>query len=82
MNIHLTPKLEKFVRAQVGPGSYNNASEVMRAVVRLFMQHEEERAHKLTRLRAPVKEGEDAIAAGDVTVLANDREIDAFFRKL
>ncbi|MDX2221650.1 MAG: type II toxin-antitoxin system ParD family antitoxin [Rhodospirillaceae bacterium] len=82
MNIHLTPKLEKFVRSKVGSGLYNNASEVMRAAVRLLMQHEEERAQKLKRLRALIKEGDDAVAAGDVTVLANDREIDAFFRKL
>jgi hypothetical protein len=46
------------------------------------MQQEEERKQKLKRLRALIKEGDQAIAAGDVTVLANDQEIDAFFRSL
>lgn len=36
MNVSLTPELEKFVRARVASGLYNNASEVVREALRLL----------------------------------------------
>ncbi|MDX2143605.1 MAG: type II toxin-antitoxin system ParD family antitoxin [Rhodospirillaceae bacterium] len=82
MNIHLTGKLEKFVRAKVESGDYNNASEVMRDAVRLLMNADEERAAKLKRLRKGIAEGRKAIAEGRVTTFRTPAEIDDFFRTL
>lgn len=38
MNVSLTPELEAFVRAKVGTGTYNNASEVVREALRLLRE--------------------------------------------
>ena len=46
----------KFVEAQVSEGRYDNASDVMRAALRLL----EEREVRLNALRAALIEGEDS----------------------
>ena len=46
----------KFVEAQVSEGRYDNASDVMRAALRLLEEHEA----RLTALRAALIEGEDS----------------------
>jgi antitoxin ParD1/3/4 len=46
----------KFVEAQVSEGRYDNASDVMRAALRLL----EEREARLNALRAALIEGEDS----------------------
>ena len=46
----------KFVEAQVREGRYDNASDVMRAALRLL----EEREARLNALRAALIEGEDS----------------------
>lgn len=42
MNISLTPELEKAVKEKVDPGLYNNASEVIREALRLFLKQDAE----------------------------------------
>ncbi len=42
MHISLTPKLEEMVRSKVDSGLYNNASEVIRAALRLMADADEE----------------------------------------
>src|SRR5260370_3645930 len=37
MNVSLTPELEKYVRRRVASGLYNNASELIREALRLFL---------------------------------------------
>lgn len=41
MNISITPELEAFVTAKVESGLYNNASEVMRAALRVLKEHDD-----------------------------------------
>lgn len=82
MHISLTPKLEELVREKVDSGLYNNASEVVREALRLMQEHDEIRRLKLERLREELARGEDDLAAGRVTVLAEDEDIRAFFGKL
>lgn len=41
MNVSLTPELEKFVADKVKSGLYNNASEVVRASLRLMKEHDD-----------------------------------------
>lgn len=52
-NVHLTPELERFAKACVENGQYNNVSEVVRAGLRLLQDVEAQRAH----LRRLVEEG-------------------------
>lgn len=40
MNVSLTPMLEKYVRAKVKSGAYNNASEVIREALRALINRE------------------------------------------
>ncbi len=82
MNFSLTPSLEQFVRERAGSGDYNNASEVVREAIRLLKRAEERRALKMERLRAAIRDGDEAIAAGDVTDVDSDRELDEFFAEL
>ena len=48
MNVSLSPKMAKFIRAKVKTGNYTNISEVVRAAVRR-MQEEEARDAKTAR---------------------------------
>ena len=82
MNVSLTPSLEQFVWDRAGSGDYNNASEVVREAIRLLKRTEERRALKMERLRAALREGDEALARGDFTDLNSDQELDEFFAEL
>ncbi len=82
MNVNLTPNLELFVRELAASGEYNNASEVVREALRLLRRVEEQRALKLERLRAAIREGDEALARGDFIDLSSDEELDAFFAQI
>ena len=57
MNVSLTEHFEDFVARQVKSGRYNNASEVIRASLRLLESEEQERETKLEALRGAIREG-------------------------
>ena len=82
MNVSLTPSLEQFVRDRAESGDYNNASEVVRDAIRLLRRVEERRALKMERLRAAIRDGDEALARGEFTDLNSDRELDEFFAEL
>jgi len=60
-NANLTPELDGFIAEKVDAGLYANASEVMRAALRLLERDEREQEEKLIALRAAVAKG---IASG------------------
>ncbi len=60
-NVNLTPELDRFVSTKVDAGLYANASEVMRAALRLLERDEREHEEKLVALRAAIDKG---IASG------------------
>jgi antitoxin ParD1/3/4 len=70
----LGERFESFIDEQVRSGRYNNASEVVRAGLRLLEDWEELRALKLAELRRAVAEGE---ASG-----VSEEDPDAFFDRL
>lgn len=82
MNFSLTPTLEQYIRDRAASGDYNNASEVVREAIRLHMRTEEDRKAKLERLRAAIRESDEAIARGEYTDITSDEELDAFFANL
>jgi antitoxin ParD1/3/4 len=62
MNVSLTPELEKFVADKVKTGLYNNASEVVRASLRLLKEEEDLKA----KWREEIEIGWQQARAGQV----------------
>jgi antitoxin ParD1/3/4 len=66
-NVNLPDKLDQFITAKVASGDYANASEVMRAALRLMEKEEREYDEKMAILRAAIAEGDASPdAEGDV----------------
>ena len=49
-NVSITPELDRFISAQIATGRYQNASEVMRAALRLLERDETAERRKRDRL--------------------------------
>ena len=56
-SVALSPHFEAFIREQVTSGRYNNASEVMRAGLRLLEDQQQHQAIQLEVLRTAISEG-------------------------
>ena len=78
-NINLTDHFDRFIEAGVAAGRYQNASEVVRAGLRLLEQQEAEYAEKRARFLAAIQEGIDAADRGDVIEID---DLDAFMDEL
>ena len=65
-NVNLTEELDRFVRAKVESGRYENASEVVRAALRSLEREEQRHEAKLAALRTAIDEGEGSgVAEGN-----------------
>ena len=71
--ISLTAKDDAFIAAQVDTGEYGNASEVVRAGLRLLEQEQ----LKLAALRQSINEGERAYSKGEFKSYASASEFGA-----
>lgn len=69
-NVNLPPHFKKFVNANVRDGRYGNASEVVRAGLRLLEHEQTVQKLKIQRLRESAKAGIDDVAAGRFTDLS------------
>lgn len=56
-SIALSSHFEAFIRQQIASGRYNNASEVVRAGLRLLEDLDRENDLKLTELRTSIQKG-------------------------
>ncbi len=72
-NISLTDTLDQFVEQRVGSGEFQNASEVVRAGLRLLKSQTDEDEQKLARLRAAVQVGLDELERDEVEDVEWDR---------
>jgi antitoxin ParD1/3/4 len=61
-NVNLTEELDRFIASRVESGLYANASEVMRAALRLLEREERQYEEKMTALKVAIAEGD---ASGD-----------------
>jgi len=64
---------EKFIASQVKAGRFNNASEVVRAGLRMLEDYET----RMKELRTLIDEGDAAIAAGKVNTYTGPEELTA-----
>lgn len=65
-NVSLTDELDRFVLEKVESGRYENASEVVRAALRILEREEQEYETRLATLRAAIDEGDSGgVAEGD-----------------
>jgi antitoxin ParD1/3/4 len=66
-NVNLTDELDRFVLKKVKSGRYENASEVLRAALRILEREEHEYEAKLAALRTAIAEGDvSGVAQGNV----------------
>lgn len=56
----LGPHFEQFIREQLESGRYRDASEVVRAGLRLLEEREQYRAARIEALRATLREGAES----------------------
>lgn len=74
--VSLTGKDEQFISAQIEAGEYGNASEVVRAGLRLLEQQQ----LKLASLRQAIKEGDAALSRGEFSSYAEPGQLATEFK--
>lgn len=74
-NVELTDHNDRFVEEQVIEGNYKNASEVLRAGLRLLEQHTQSEKHKLAMLRKLAAEGFRDLDQGQGLNLSGENEL-------
>jgi antitoxin ParD1/3/4 len=77
-NINLTEHCDGFVERQISSGRYGNASEIVRAALRLLEERDQVREAKLKALRRAAKHGFDEIEQGQGLVLKGRKALDRF----
>jgi antitoxin ParD1/3/4 len=80
-NVNLSAEQAAFIRESIGNGRYGNASEVVRAGLRLLEQSERLDRAKLVALKRLAKEGVAAIERGEYDVVGAD-DVNRFVQRL
>jgi len=81
-NINLTPELNQFVEEQIAQGQYGNASEVLRAGLRLLEQKSSEDREKLSLLKKLTQEGLSELDRGEGIVIESERQMTSAIAKI
>jgi antitoxin ParD1/3/4 len=81
-NVNLTDHYDDFVSQEIDAGRYRNASEVMRAGLRLLEQQTREDEEKLSALQALAAEGFGQLDQGQGVELKGRRQLSAYLRGL
>jgi antitoxin ParD1/3/4 len=80
-NVNLSEQQAKFIRQSVDGGDYRNASEVVRAGLRLLKQQQRIDRLKLRRLRSIANRAFEEIDRGDFEVVEIN-DLDPFLAKI
>jgi antitoxin ParD1/3/4 len=81
-NINLTDHYDQFVQDEIAIGRYKNASEVLRAGLRLLEQQARENEEKLALLRGLTADGLASLDRGQGVLLEGDRQLADFIGKI
>ena len=81
-NINLTDHYDRFVENEIAVGRYKNASEVLRAGLRLLEQQAREDETKLAALRGLTAEGFASLDRGQGVLLEGERQLADFIGKI
>jgi antitoxin ParD1/3/4 len=81
-NINLTEHFDTFVAKEIETGRYRNASEVMRAGLRLLEQQKHEDREKLKILRSLASEAFDQLDQGQGLEVRSGRQLSSIVRSL
>jgi antitoxin ParD1/3/4 len=79
--VNLTDHYDRFVENQITEGRFKNASEVMRAGLRLLEQQTREDEARLAALRKLAAEAFDELDRGDAIPLEDDEQLEAFISR-
>ena len=80
-NISLTAEQDAFVQEVVEAGEYQNASEAIRAALRVLQQRRQEDSLRLKALRAQIKAGIDALERGDFAEV-DDTDLEGYLERV
>lgn len=81
-NVNLTNHYDHFVEELIASGRYKNASEVMRAGLRLLEREAEEGEARLQVLRGLASEAFAALDRGEGTTLEGDQQLADFIGRI
>lgn len=81
-NINLTEHFDRYLSEALASGRYSNASEVVRAGLRLLENEEQQEQARLLALRSAFREGQAAIERGALATMESDADIDDFFDEI
>ncbi len=81
-NVNLTDHLNAFVDDQVRSGRHQNASEVVREALRRYEDDLSAERERVEAIRHVIREGREAIARGDFTVIAAADDSKALLARL
>jgi antitoxin ParD1/3/4 len=81
-NINLTDRYDQFVDELVVSGQYSNASEVMRAGLRLLEGQTREESEKLKLLRSLASEAFSELDQGQGTVVEGEQQLAEFIGQI
>lgn len=80
-NVNLSERQDRFIRQSVTGGQYRNASEVVRAGLRLLEQQQQEDRFKLARLKHLAADAFAALDRGEHVTVAVE-QLDTFLGTL
>jgi antitoxin ParD1/3/4 len=81
-NVNLTDHFDEFIEDEISAGRYRNASEVMRAGLRLLEQNTHEEREKLTLLRSLANEAFQQLDQGQGIELGSERQVANWIGKI
>ena len=81
-NVNLTEHLDHFVQKGIKTGQYRNASEVIRAGLRLLEQQAREDREKLALLRSLASEAFHELDQGKGITIGDDGELEKFMSRI